>query len=332
MQKILNSFRSFLMKKVDNHFSTEIDLNFMKILKDTVRIYAGSYIFALVMVFNTPDMINNTAVLNFHNIYIYQPSIFFIVYFLSWFSEIFCLMIYKEHHGWITKTRTTAVSKPVSTLQIPFLRRKEASYSQEERLKAQNSMLNSVHEAGHVVAAFLLDVEVEYATASEAYGGATHMSRNFDINFIENLRKAILIDYAASIAEKMVLGFVSGGNFGNNNADFEKARKEIKRYLAQKDFQEHSNVGHVLTYIYADLEASETLYAEYMEPLKKTEQEFYQECTLLLQDHKLLIINIAEELAKRGRLSQEDIESIIHRTMTQFTKDSSQEDTSICDV
>ena len=89
---------------------------------------------------------------------------------------------------------------------------------------------------------------------------------------------------------------------------------------------------HVLTYMYADLEASDSLNTEYKELLKKTEQELYQECTLLLQEHKLLIIKIAEELAKRERLSQEDIESIIHRTMTQFTKATTQEDFSACDV
>lgn len=100
-----------------------------------------------------------------------------------------------------------------------------------------NKRINSAHEAGHIIAAYFLNIKVSTAVASSTEG-YTRLSENKHFSGKELLDYIKMI-YAGTAAEVLLMGKHYDGGYGGQNSDFYRASRMIENYI----FMKYPDVG-----------------------------------------------------------------------------------------
>ena len=122
-----------------------------------------------------------------------------------------------NYRGWITISTDKEYKHP---LLDKLFRSSEDKASFEK----ENELI-SIHEAGHAVAAYLLDIPVNYVSMSEAYTAVTFPP----IKYAEELEKEIQIFLAGKVAEYMICNKISTVDF-EEQSDFSVAKEKLEQY------------------------------------------------------------------------------------------------------
>lgn len=150
----------------------------------------------------------------------------------------------------------------------------------------------AVHEAGHAVMAYLLDLPEYHVTISDDYAFTT--TENKDLT-PEGTKKEILVNYSAAVAEELLLGKFCCGSMGSNNADFETATRLIKAYIVMTN----PNVSKTL------------LDVELAEEMIELSKMFYHESKDILSENQFMLSILSDELMKKSSMSKKEIVKIL---------------------
>lgn len=115
-------------------------------------------------------------------------------------------------------------------------KRNRCAKKEVTEMELQQLEIRAAHEAGHVVMANVLGIEIIESTISSRGNSGGHVICAMGpILTSEDLYKRVLILYAGLFAEKLLLKSVSNGCMGAEDADLEVANHCLKEYIILTD-------------------------------------------------------------------------------------------------
>lgn len=152
----------------------------------------------------------------------------------------------------------------------------------EPKCQEENMQIIRVHEAGHAVMCYLMDVQ----NYTLFLTNTPRVSYEFiGLMDAEIIKKQIFIDYAGAAAEELILGKLSSGSMGDSIGDFDKAVKHIREYLMMTD-PKYDKTG---------------LDNSMNQKIVLLSNVFYNDVKELLSNHKCTLSLLIDELAKGSR-------------------------------
>ena len=106
------------------------------------------------------------------------------------------------------------------------------SENKNDTLTEYNRKVSSVHEAGHAVMAYLMEIDSFQVILSDIQPRVVMVQKLQDANAV---KKGILIKYAGAIAEEILLDKMHIGSFIGEDSDFPQATEWIKAYIVMTD-------------------------------------------------------------------------------------------------
>lgn len=147
----------------------------------------------------------------------------------------------------------------------------------------------SIHEAGHVVMAYLQNIEIVKCVTNAENGYTITKAIQGTMNAKE-YEKLILIDYAGAVSEKLIFNEFKAGSIGKNS-DFEHAEQKIKNLLIlNNDINGYTTGG------------------EHFDKLVREKSiVLYNKAYEIIKEHKDSILKIANVLKKEQTISGERV-------------------------
>jgi len=187
----------------------------------------------------------------------------------------------------IAKVINHFVREPAMHLAQPLAKIPSA---EEIVRKKKDKRIIAVHEAGHAVMAYLKN-----APSFDIDMIRGRVITNYYLADAKTHRESILVTYAGTAAEELLLGHFSSGCFGSENADFESAAKSIKSYIVMTD----NTVSKMM------------LDEELWEKSIGLSKELYAETKELLSEHQHLISALADILENADSMSTKEVQELL---------------------
>lgn len=157
-----------------------------------------------------------------------------------------------------------------------------------------NWEVSAVHEAGHAVMTYLMDIENFQVVLSDIQPRVVMVQKLQDANAV---KKGILIKYAGAIAEEILLDKMHIGSFIGEDSDFPQATEWIKAYIVMTD----SSISKTL--LDRELEEKTILLSK----------KFWSESKKILSENRTMVEAISENLQREGTLTSEEVKDILDR-------------------
>lgn len=161
-------------------------------------------------------------------------------------------------------------------------------------IENHNRRISSVHEAGHVVIAYLLNYK-QYDV---------HVSWKDSYCMIEpilegprEIKRRILLLYGGAAAEKLLLGEIHNGCMGNLQADYERATENIKSYITMID----------------DSVSKAMLTEELREKIISYSKLFYSEAENMIYSNRDMVELLREELNKKDIMTTKEVDELFEK-------------------
>lgn len=120
----------------------------------------------------------------------------------------------------------------ITGTSLGYAKRVIRSENKNDTLTEYNRKVSSVHEAGHAVMAYLMEIESFQVILSDIQPRVVMVQKLQDANAV---KKGILIKYAGAIAEEILLDKMHIGSFIGEDSDFPQATEWIKAYIVMTD-------------------------------------------------------------------------------------------------
>lgn len=149
----------------------------------------------------------------------------------------------------------------------------------------------STHEAGHAFVAYILGLRFSaHITCERSYISVTG-----DFVTAEQLRSIILVEYAGTVAEGILLGERILGSYGTKDADINVARTNLENYV----FMTRDDLSKCPD----DPKVKELVF--------KLSKEYFEEAQKLIIENQKVILELATEFAKKQDWEYEEIEKFM---------------------
>mgnify|MGYP004562892567 FL=1 len=149
----------------------------------------------------------------------------------------------------------------------------------------------STHEAGHAFVAYILGLRFSaHITCERSYISVTG-----DFVTAEQLRSIILVEYAGTVAEGILLGERILGSYGTKDADINIARTNLENYV----FMTRDDLSKCPD----DPKVKELVF--------KLSKEYFEEAQKLILENQKVVHELATEFAKKQDWEYEDIEKFM---------------------
>lgn len=204
-------------------------------------------------------------------------GIFSITTTLFFILVLYVIVLDRERWSYIIVRGKSEIPKATLTTSVPEHIRKVVA----------------VHEAGHVVMAYLK------AQVQEVYisGTSGHVTSEWTGFYADDMKNRILVDYAGAAAEELILGKFDAGSIIGPAADFEQAVEHIKAYILMTEPSMNKSL----------------LSTDLSERIIHYSDKFYKETAEFLKDNRKMIETIASELQKKDSLSKKEIQALLSR-------------------
>ena len=161
-------------------------------------------------------------------------------------------------------------------------------------IENHNRRISSVHEAGHVVIAYLLnyrqyDVHVSWKDSYCVIEPILEGPRE--------IKRRILLLYGGAAAEKLLLGEIHNGCMGNPQADYERATENIKSYITMID----------------DSVSKAMLTEEVREKIISYSKLFYSEAENMVYSNRDMVELLREELSKKDIMTTKEVDELFEK-------------------
>jgi cell division protease FtsH len=173
-----------------------------------------------------------------------------------------------------------------------------------------NLKKTAYHEAGHTLAAILLDdfpMSLHKVTILSRGGalGVTHFFPEDDMTSQnkQQLEKRIIVSLGGRIAEELCMNNMGAGA----SSDFENATKIAQNMVLRYGMGEKTGVISFTQH----QKISEATQREIDLEIKNIVEKAYKQCTFLLQQNKHLLKKLAEELLTKETLSADEVYKIV---------------------
>lgn len=206
--------------------------------------------------------------------------------FLFFISLRITYEIANKGRNWLHQIDTVSVS-PCRRLKEELLETPSAS---AETVK-HNMMISAIHEAGHAVMHYILDMESFNVILSYTSPKVVTVFKQANS---QDVKKHILIKYSGAAAEELPLGQFTCGCMGVDEADFECAAQYLKAYILMTD----KSVSKSL------------LDEELSDKVISLSNELYFLALRILSDNKEMIELLSKELLRESAMTKEQIEKL----------------------
>ena len=185
-----------------------------------------------------------------------------------------------------------------SEIEVPkeeiVIAEKAALSKEPLAIENHNRRISSVHEAGHVVIAYLLnyrqyDVHVSWKDSYCVIEPILEGPRE--------IKRRILLLYGGAAAEKLLLGEIHNGCMGNPQADYERATENIKSYITMID----------------DSVSKAMLTEELREKIISYSKLFYSEAENMVYSNRDMVELLREELSKKDIMTTKEVDELFEK-------------------
>lgn len=180
----------------------------------------------------------------------------------------------------------------ITGTSLGYAKRVIRSENKNDTLTEYNRKVSSVHEAGHAVMAYLMEIESFQVILSDIQPRVVMVQKLQDANAV---KKGILIKYAGAIAEEILLDKMHIGSFIGEDSDFPQATEWIKAYIVMTD----SSISKTL--LDRELEEKTILLSK----------KFWNESKKILSENRTMVETISENLQRKGTLTSEEVKEIL---------------------
>lgn len=264
-------------------------VNYRKIISDIFYLFFISCGFTIILfVFSYNSNEAKKVVVTLDNIINETYKIFYIFLSIKICFELFMTFSLDNYDGWL-KGRNIVYERTTSMLPGPSL----LTATNNNEIAVYNHKIISVHEAGHALMCYIMNIED--FTVKTSYTNSFVTVKVEKLFCADDLKKLIYIDYSGAIAEELITGNISVGSMGSDKSDFEQAIKYIKQFIILTD-SEYSKTG-----------LDEGINTKIVELSKL----FYKEAKAIMIENKEEIEKLACNLYEHKTLTKNDIEKIL---------------------
>ena len=180
------------------------------------------------------------------------------------------------------------------------------------RLSPHHLKRIAIHEAGHAVAAILLEVFRDVGITLFRRGdsaGTTQCEPYDEAITCDVVERRIAVALAGRAAEQVLLGEVSAGSGGSNTSDLARASRLAHSAVAQWGLSDIDE----LRWLALELDQLKAAHPELYAEVRKMRDAAYARALDLITQHKAETQRVADALLKRRALDHEDILELMRR-------------------